>query len=45
MLNDDELEVLIRYYMDDIFCEPNKIILSPKHYSNAIYITLLGKIS
>lgn len=31
--------------MDDIFCEPNKIILAPKSYSNALYVVLLGKIS
>ena len=31
--------------MEDIFVEPNKIIIRPKLSSNAIYINLLGKVS
>ncbi|KRX03617.1 Cyclic nucleotide-binding protein [Pseudocohnilembus persalinus] len=41
----EDIKTLVKYYMDDIFCEPNKIILSPKKYSNALYVVLLGKIS
>ena len=31
--------------MDDVFTEPNKVVLRPKQNSNAIYCVLIGKVS
>jgi len=44
-LPDDEIVTLVKEYLDDVFVEPNKILLKPKGSCNALYVVFLGKVN
>lgn len=43
-MKDDDIKEVVNNYMEDLFLPQNKILITPKQYSNAIYIVLMGKV-
>ena len=41
-ISDDEINDLYITYMEDMFMEPNEVIITPKEDLNAIYVILEG---